>query len=175
MSPSDQRSDQSISPGLREARPTRPTRGLYADCSNLYYTIRARWGAKLSYAELVNFFGAIDEKVAYCPDTKESIPFVRSLEGAGWKVKRRRPRGTGESQTCNMSTDLTVDVLGSKHATIILATANGDLAPLVDSLIKAGRKCIVVGCGVSRELSSLATATIEVPPSMFQRTGPIEL
>jgi uncharacterized LabA/DUF88 family protein len=61
-----------------------------------------------------------------------------------------------------------VDIIQGKGLdTVILCSADGDMAPLATWCRKRGAKVIIIACGISFELENTANTCIEIPRSLL--------
>ena len=152
--------------------------GLYCDVSNLYYCVKSKYdGAKIDYAKLKDFssaYGRIDKAVAYGAQVgRQAQKFITCLENSGYRADYKEPKtynkGTSKQQSkANHDVSITVDIVTDSEELdiIILGSADGDFAPLVEYLLMKGKDVVVIGCGISHELQ-IATQCIELPPMVL--------
>lgn len=124
---------------------------LFVDSQNLYYSARMGYAAKVNYEKLLNIITENRKLVkafAYIvqPPDGDVKPFATSLERIGYIVKTKdvRTRSDGSAKA-NWDMSIALDILGIlDHVdTIVLASGDGDFAPLVD-FIKAKNKRVEI-------------------------------
>jgi uncharacterized LabA/DUF88 family protein len=124
---------------------------LFVDSQNLYYSARMGYAAKVNYEKLLNLITENRKLVkAYAyivqPPEGDVKPFATSLERIGYIVKTKdvRTRSDGSAKA-NWDMSIALDILGIlDHVdTIVLASGDGDFAPLVD-FIKAKNKRVEI-------------------------------
>lgn len=113
---------------------------LFVDSQNLYYSARMNFAAKVNYEKLLRLITE-DRKLikAYAyivqPPDGDVKPFATSLERIGYIVKAKdvRTRADGSAKA-NWDMGIALDILGilDRVDTIVLASGDGDFAPLVD-------------------------------------------
>ena len=153
--------------------------GIFADVSNLYYCIRKKYrGKKLDYRKYYEFivdFGEISQAIAYGAQIgNEAAGFIHALKAIGFQAKYKVPKQYYEDNKTRRKADwdvgITIDVvnMAERLDIIVLGSADGDLAPLVDWCRQKGIDVIVIACGISRELKDTANEYIEIPESLLE-------
>lgn len=124
---------------------------LFVDSQNLYYSARMGYAAKVNYEKLLNLITENRKLVkafAYIvqPPEGDVKPFATSLERIGYIVKTKdvRTRSDGSAKA-NWDMSIALDILGilDRVDTIVLASGDGDFAPLID-FIKAKNKRVEI-------------------------------
>jgi len=124
---------------------------LFVDSQNLYYSARMGYAAKVNYEKLLKLITENRKLVkAYAyivqPPEGDVKPFATSLERIGYivKIKDVRTRSDGSAKA-NWDMGIALDILGimDRVDTIVLASGDGDFAPLVD-FIKAQNKRVEI-------------------------------
>ena len=124
---------------------------LFVDSQNLYYSARMGYAAKVNYEKLIRLITEDRKMVkafAYIvqPPEGDVKPFATSLERIGYIVKTKdvRTRSDGSAKA-NWDMGIALDILGIlDHVdTIVLASGDGDFAPLVD-FIKGKNKRVEI-------------------------------
>ncbi len=127
------------------------TIALFVDSQNLYYSARMGYAAKVNYEKLIRLITENRKMVkafAYIvqPPEGDVKPFATSLERIGYIVKTKdvRTRSDGSAKA-NWDMGIALDILGIlDHVdTIVLASGDGDFAPLVD-FIKGKNKRVEI-------------------------------
>ena len=124
---------------------------LFVDSQNLYYSARMGYAAKVNYEKLLNLITENRKLVkafAYIvqPPEGDVKPFATSLERIGYIVKKKEVRTRSDgSAKANWDMSIALDILGIlDHVdTIVLASGDGDFAPLID-FIKAKHKRVEI-------------------------------
>lgn len=147
------------------------------DISNLYYTLRRhREDRKLDFEKFLEFvadFGPTRFMIAYGSKRgEEADRFIQYLRGIGFEPKYKDVKEyVGEStiRKANWDVGIAMDVVEriDDYDTLILGTADGDMAPVVQWATQQGKRVIIFGCRISRELQAIATC-IEIPDSMLE-------
>lgn len=153
--------------------------GLYIDVSNLYYCIYNNSRGKLNYQKLIDFLsplGTFAVKKAYGAQAEnEAENFIKILNDLGIETFYKTPKyfGAKHQGKADWDVGITIDVIKDldKLDTVILATADGDMAPLVKYCIEKDKMVIIIGSNISKELKDTATKTIELPPSLVNMFG----
>jgi uncharacterized LabA/DUF88 family protein len=152
--------------------------GLFADVSNLYYTVRAKHGKKVSYKKLYEYMadlGRVTVARAYVPAIgKQADNFLSALRDAKWDVTVKVPktyRNTDGSirRKCDLDVNICMDVVSAvnQYDLLVLCTADGDLLPLVEWVKGNQKQVLVFGCGISNELAK-ASRFAEIPESLLE-------
>lgn len=147
---------------------------LFADISNLYYCVGKRFeNRKLDYEKLLataRTVGNVQRAFAYGAQQREEAgSFIACLRKIGYEPKYKEPPSPMEGEKrsirkADWEVGIAVDVFRhiERVDTIILCTANSAFAPLVGWIKDRGVRCVVLGCGISRELKELADQWIEI-------------
>ena len=152
---------------------------VYIDVSNIYYSLRYKHCAALDYAKYCNYIkgiGRVSKIVAYGSQRKaEAREFIKLLEKLGIEIKYKKTKEFKSAQGIShksdwdvgMAIDMLEDTVGDVRAnTVILGSADSDMAPAVEALQRKGIKVIVIATGISTELYAVADRCIEIPKSM---------
>jgi len=153
---------------------------LFADVGNLYYCIGKRFnGRKLDYSKLLQRAevltkGPIGRAVAYGSQLSvEATQFIAKLQKIGYETKYRRPQ-FGKDRTIEKKVDwdvsICMDVVRSvaRLDAIVLCSSDSDLVPLVSWVRDQGLQCIVLACGLPRELRETATRFYEITGDLLE-------
>ncbi len=152
--------------------------GIYCDLSNLYYCIRSRYaGKKVDFAKFMTFcegYGTVTIAKAYGAQIGgQADRFIEALNKIGFETFYKTPKTYNKGSKLQQSKadhdiTITIDVIKDldKIDMFILATADGDFAPLVHYLLELGKEVVIIGAGISHELDC-ATSTIELPPMVL--------
>ncbi len=155
---------------------------VFADVSNLYYCIGRKYdGRKLDYERLFNKikdFGTVQRAFAYGTQiSQEATTFIACLRKLGWTTKYKQPKMSetpGEERKVVRKADWDVGIamdavrMADKVDTIILCSSDPDLVPLVEWVKDQGIRCIVMACGISRELKEIADQHFEIEDNLLE-------
>lgn len=139
--------------------------GFFVDVSNLYYCANHRFGRKLDYGKLLDLVtkmtGNTPTAVAYGYQVDhESSGFIARLRRAGYVTKYKKPRSVSGTVTkADWDVGIAMDVARTvgDYNLIILGTADGDMAPVVEYIQEKGVDCVVIGCNISKALRNITT------------------
>ena len=149
--------------------------GIAADVSNLYHCVHHRYGKKVSYSKYMAFcrdIGTVMMARAYGASSNgEAKAFIHALETVGFntRFKQLKVFASGERKA-DWDVGITLDVVNthSQYDTLLLGSADSDMAELVDWLSGRGVQTIVLACGISHELKVSAFKAIEIPESLLE-------
>jgi len=146
--------------------------GLYVDVSNLYFCLYNNLRAKLNYAELIEFISPIGEVVlakAYGAQVKdEAAGFIKLLHKLGYTTYYKEPKHYGDVSKADWDVGIAVDIIRDLDNVdmVALITADGDMVPLAQYVLDQGKKVLIMGSNISKELQDVATTYIEIPSSL---------
>jgi len=127
--------------------------GIFVDVQNMYYSARNIKKAKINYEQLMDFLlngRCLIRAVAYLLN-KEDVDqksFIGALRNIGYDVRVKFLKMIGKGETkgdWKVELPLEVMAIAPKIDVAILVTGNGDYAPLLDHLKKAGVRAEVAG------------------------------
>lgn len=157
--------------------------GVFADVSNLYYSIAKKFdNSKLNYRAYMKFIkplGTITRSIAYGAQREgEAQDFINYLKSVGFLIKYKAPKtyyNEGQLRRkadwdVGIAVDMIDAVLGDDVDLIVLASADGDMTPVVQWVQRRGVKCIVFGCGISHDLKTCASESIEIYEGLLRRS-----
>ena len=146
----------------------------FIDISNLYYTIRNNAdGKRLDYVRFVEYINTFGEGKITGYGTylnNECKEFIAMLTKVGVVPKYKRPLYTGKGKyKASWAVGITVDVLeAAKNVElIILATGSGNYSPLIEKLQEDGKRVMVIGYDLARELRVTCDQCLMIPDSML--------
>ena len=159
--------------------------GVFVDVSNIYYCVKKKYEFRKldyrKYLEYVSAFGEVSKVIAYGSQmSNEAAGFIHCLEKIGFQTKFKAVKTFNQEPDLRRKADwdvgITMDVVSmiDRFDMIILGTADGDLEPLVDWVIRRGVDVVVLACGISRDLKERATQFIEIPESLLEDAKIIE-
>jgi uncharacterized LabA/DUF88 family protein len=146
---------------------------LVVDISNMYSCISKKYGnRKLDYAKLYDSaanFGFLRRAIAYGSATgNEAINFITCLTRIGYETKYKKPKpeerkiGLRADWSVALSMDVVKAVLAHRLDAVLIGTSDNDVIPLLQWIREQGTRCIIVGCGLTRDLKEVADAFIEI-------------
>ena len=157
--------------------------GIFIDISNLYYSVRNKYGnRKLDYKKFYDFIGNKESGVgevtlatAYGAQlNEEAKPFINCLRAIGFQPKYKQIKVYNNSghvkSKGNCDIDIVVDVVKAiaNLDVVVLGSADSDFLPLVKWVQDQGKSVIIIACGISKELRENCIQTIEIPESMIE-------
>jgi uncharacterized LabA/DUF88 family protein len=200
--------------------------GVFADVSNLYYCIGAKFDGKLDYSKYLDFIlkrvtdGSIYRAYAYGAQVSiEADKFVNRLKEYGYIPRYKQPKefdnpiykinlapiedlinligAQNIDETLLKSADTTLqsirEVLRTKKDirkadwdvgiamdvvkladrldTVVIGSADGDLAPLVEWVTGKGCQCVVLACNISFELRNTTAQCIEINAGLLENSN----
>ena len=157
--------------------------GVFIDTNNLYYSINRKFsGRKLDYRSYMDFitpFGEVVLSTAYGTQVgKEAVGFIHFLKSIGFIIKYKAPKTYYKDGVeyrkvdwdVSIAIDM-VDLVGSESVDlIVLGSADGDMIPAVQWVQKHGVKCVIVACGINRDLKNAAYDFIEIYDSLLEKS-----
>ena len=160
--------------------PNLKTIGLFVDISNLYYCIGKKFpGRKLNFSDYLAF--ATAPNVIYCAKAygievnNEAAGFKTCLKYYGYDPIYKSPKivevnGKTEYRKTSWNVGLSMDVVRciDKLDVIIIGSSDPELASLVDWIKQHGRECVVVACGISKELKIVANSFKEITEELLK-------
>lgn len=156
---------------------------VFADVSNLYHSIDRKFlGRKLDFCKLIERageFGTVVRAFAYGSQVaQEAETFIGLLRNFGWTPKFKQPRMSevqGESKKVIRRAEWDVGIamdavrMSKKVQVAVLCSSDTDLIPLLDWLKDEGVICVVLACGVPRELRERADKCFEIDDLLFDK------
>ena len=133
---------------------------IFIDTQNMYYSARNLYGARVNFKNIVEDAVAgrrLTRAIAYVVATKtgEERPFFEALKGAGIETKEKDLQiYAGGVKKADWDVGIAVDAikLANKVDAIVLASGDGDFAPLIEYL--SGIKGCLVEVMSFRETTS---------------------
>lgn len=131
--------------------------GIFVDVQNLYYSARNIYNARVNFNEVLN--EALGNRkliraIAYVvkADMPEEQSFFDALEKAGFEVKAKDLQTfAGGSQKGDWDVGIAMDIIKqmNKLDVVVLASGDGDFAPLLEYLQMTGQLTETVAFGKS--------------------------
>lgn len=158
------------------------TIGIFADVSNLYYCVGKKFPTrKLNYSkyqEVAIADNVLYRAFAYGLQLKdEAEKFITCLKHFGFETKYKQPKiilknEKQEVKRTSWNVGLAMDVVrivsNNKLDIVILGSADPELVPLVEWIREHGTKCIVIACGISKELKEVSDQWIEIDETLLE-------
>jgi uncharacterized LabA/DUF88 family protein len=157
---------------------------LVADISNLYYCIGRRFnGRKLDYKKLMEKAVGANElyrAIAYGAEMHdEAVHFKAALRNCGFEPKYKIPNSYKTldkeiKHKADWDVGMAMDVVTMLDNVdiVVYATADGDLAPNLEYVKFKGKQSLVLACGISKDLKSIADRYIEITEDMLEINSP---
>lgn len=155
--------------------------GIFVDVSNMYYCVKKKYNKrKLNYQAFYDYvkdLGEIKSATAYGAQVKhEAQHFITCLKHIGFQTKYKMAKDYQNVDKfkrkadwdVGIAVDIIESILNNEHDMIVLGSADGDLAPVVEWCTENDIKVFILACGISRELKKTATTFIEIPESMLE-------
>ena len=152
----------------------------FCDVSNLYYCVNKKYeGRKLDYKKYwteVEKYGKIISAFAYGTEFNEdSIKFFDCLSFLGFKIRSKQAEqviidGKPTLKRAKWDIAISMDIVRvvNKVHTVVIGSANPDLVHLVDWIKEKGAECIVLACGISKELKNSCDKYIEIKEALLE-------
>ena len=153
--------------------------GLFVDVGNLYHCLRKKYKGKLSYKKLFEYvadLGDIQIAIAYGAQIgKEAQGFINCLKQFGYETKFKQPRtfkikADSIKRKADWDVGIAVDIIRylDQIDMVVLGTADGDFEPIVQYAREYGKIIVIIGTGISHELTHSADECIEIPESLLE-------
>lgn len=163
--------------------------GLFVDIGNLYYCIGKKFLTKnkLDYAQYMAF--AAGDHAVYCAKafgteiSSEAVKFKTCLRHYGWepiyksvRVNENPKTGAKEFRKTSWNVGIAMEVVRhiEKLDIVIIGSSDAELVPMVDWVRQQGRECVVVACGISKELKAAASSFLEITEQLLSDATPTE-
>lgn len=154
--------------------------GIFVDVSNLYFSLKRRYNnRRLDYRKFKDYvsdFGDITLAKAYGYQLNgQASKFINALQAIGYeaiyKDVKQIQTDSGRFRKGDWDVGIAVDIIRhyKELDLIVLACADGDLAPLVTYLQDADKQVVVIASGISHELKDLGIPCIEIPASLLEK------
>lgn len=155
--------------------------GVFVDLSNLYFCIGKKYrGKKLDYKRYYDFIadlGTITVARAYgAAMGNEADRFITKLKAIGFDTHYKTPREFKDAdegrvrRKADWDVGIAVDIikLADRLDTLVLGSADGDMAPVVAWCMDRGVKVIVIASTISDDLKNSSNEFIEIPESLLE-------
>lgn len=157
--------------------------GVFVDVQNLYYSARNIYGARINFNEILK--EAVGNRrliraIAYVikADMPEEQSFFEALEKAGFEVKSKDLQTfAGGHQKGDWDVGIAMDIIKmmNKLDVVVLASGDGDFAPLLEYLQMTGQltETIAFGRSTSSQIIELTDHFIDLDESTKRFLMPI--
>lgn len=146
--------------------------GVFIDINDQFFRVNKKWeGKKLNYEKLyeaAKTYGQIIRAFAYGTQLKDNADkFISCLHHIGFEAKFREVE---ENKWYNWAPTITMDMirLSSMLDILILGASYPEIAPVAPYLKDKGKRIIILGCGISRELKYAAGEYVEINEEMLE-------
>jgi hypothetical protein len=158
--------------------------GIFLDLSDLYHRVNRKFGKKLNFSsvlEVLNEEGDVEELHAYgIQRNNEASGFITCLQRLGFQTHFKYPEiircGGRELKRSNWECGIACDVFRFvqtrleifKDEKVILGTGSNIMSPLAKYLTETDLECVVLCCGVGKELRHHASRVIEITEDLLE-------
>lgn len=150
--------------------------GIFVDVANIYGSVGKQFaGKKLNYRcylEKCNSYGSIYRAIAYGLELGgEATNFKLALKKIGYETRYKYLTSVAPADVkkASWNVGLAMDVvrLLDKLDTVVIGSNDAALADLVSFVKERGRRCIVFGCMIQKELKEVCNQYIEIKPELL--------
>lgn len=153
----------SADPSVAEGEPITERVGIFLDATNLGASARRDFAGKFDYLRLLpELVGGRKKVVAVAfvvnndedDDKGNFAGFVRSLQGAGYEVRQKRPKVRADgSRKADWDMGLAMEVIDARNRVdvVVLGSGDGDFLPLVTRLKRWGKRVEVAAYRASTD------------------------
>lgn len=153
---------------------------LVADVSNLYHSIKRKFGerAKLNYLKFVESAidgGELVKAIAYGVEVNNQVGnFRTALEHRGFETKFKKPKvfASSNDRKADQDIQIVVDIMEfvseNPVDVVVIGSADGDFAPCVRHLREKGIEVWILATGISYELRDTASRYGEITEEMLE-------
>jgi uncharacterized LabA/DUF88 family protein len=156
--------------------------GVFVDISNIYYCAGKKFsGRKVDYGKylaLAKQDGEVFRAIAYGAQREnEAVGFITCLRHLGFETQYKEPKqiavGDKTVWRADWKVGITVDVVQmlDRLDLVVLGSADADMAPLVKYIRQKGIPCVILACGISRDLKSEANRFIELDETVLEQAA----
>lgn len=149
------------------------------DVSNLYHCMKKKFGGRLDYQKFLEHLTCsglvIYRAIAYGSQLAgEAEGFITFLKRNGYEVRfkqvKQYPDGTHKA---NLDIEIAMDAVKILESVdvVVLGSADGDFASLIDYIQSRGKRCFVYGSDISSELKQIADEYYEFAPEHLVGDG----
>jgi uncharacterized LabA/DUF88 family protein len=151
--------------------------GVFVDVANIYNNVGKRFvGKKLNYQrylEQARSYGNIYRAIAYgLEQGKEATNFKIALRHLGFETKYKPlPSSQPEDlKKCSWNVGIAMDIVRiiEKLDTVVIGSNDAALADLVHYIKERGRRCIILGCNIQKELREACNQYVEIREELME-------
>ncbi len=149
--------------------------GVFVDISNLYHTCQRKYGKKVNFRKLLGLLIEKDEvtkSICYGVGSSHNNAFISYLKSAGFQeINIKKPKSFSDGTIkADQDSQIISDIARymDDYDRLVLVSADGDFAPILQLAKDRGKHVCVFGCGISFELSNIAHATFEVSEAILE-------
>lgn len=150
--------------------------GIFVDISNLYHTCNRKYGRKVNFRKMLKLLieekDSISKSICYGVGSTHNEKFINYLKSVGFRdVNIKKPKGFSDgSMKADQDSQIIADIARymEDFDRLILVSADGDFAPILQLAKDRGKHVCVFGCGISFELSNIAHSWWEVPETILE-------
>lgn len=150
------------------------------DVSNLYYSIKKRYGdKKVDYRKLQDYCrkrGWVYRAVCYASEMNgKASEFFICLKAMNYEVKLKEVKQYKDNgqivQKANCDIDIVVDIIrfAEHYDELILVSSDGDMIPVVKYCQERGIRVHVLSCAINGDLRVACDSWVEIGPSLLER------
>ncbi len=148
--------------------------GIFVDISNLYHTCMRKYGRKVNFRALSKLMdaGEITHSICYgvgCSGNEKFINYLKSVGFRGVNIKKPKAFSDG-SVKADQDLQIASDVMRyiNDYDVLVLVSADGDFAPILQLAKDKGKHVSVFGCDISFELKNVAHSWREISEAMLE-------
>ncbi len=139
--------------------------GLFIDTFDLYRRVKRKFDGKIDF-DLLAEDADTDELYAYGMSVEGKNGFMNCLRLIGFKTRFKKPRILNGTKLCDWGVSMTLDVVQLVESvevnTVIFATCNLNILPIIRWLKSKEIKVIVWGVDIPKPIQLLADDTKEL-------------
>lgn len=151
--------------------------GIFVDISNLYHTCIRKYDRKVNFRKLLHLLfdkkeDTVSKSICYGVGSTHNEKFINYLKSVGFQeINMKKPKAFDDGTTkADQDSQIIADIARymDEFDRLILVSADGDFAPILQLAKDRGKHICVVGCGISFELSNIAHSWWEVPETILE-------
>lgn len=151
---------------------------LFVDVGNLYHTCIRKFNKKVNFKKLFEFCttdAKVTHAIAYGVGASNNRNFKRCLYEAGFKkVDFKTPKAFADgSKKADQDPKIFADIFRylDDYDVLVLCSADGDFADILQIASERGKSISIVGCGISHELKAIADFCWEIGDNLLEPTN----
>lgn len=151
---------------------------LFVDVGNLYHTCIRKFNKKVNFKKLFDFCtrdSKVTHAIAYGVGASNNRNFKRCLYEAGFKkVDFKTPKAFSDgSKKADQDPKIFADIFRylDDYDVLVLCTADGDFADILQIAAERGKTISIVGCGISHELKAITNLYWEIGEDLLEPTN----